>query len=404
MANVRRVKHESGAQAWRATITTLEGKRKSKNFTRKGDADAWMKANDGAATNGSSSMTMLQLAASHNRWFDGIVAAGERAMVTADGYDSHLRIHLKPDELAGATLDAIDAPAVQGFLDRLVERGSVNTARKVKKSLSAWSSYAVRKGWMKINPVDETKVIQRRRRKADQVYIPPKSDLVALLEAARSGPNPERDSAVAHVLMFAGLRISELLGMADDAVTLQRPGSNHKASGSLGVHERLCSRHVTLGEVKSDDGLRDLPMGPATAAAVRAWRVARGPSGVAMVRGVRVAGRLLPGPPDGSHGPFWAYSDFRRQCWAPMMLRAGLAEVVKTGAHNRIKVAFGPHTLRHVFASIQIENRVTPKRLQALMGHATLAMTMDLYGHLWTDPEGDQAMAEAGELAITSGT
>ena len=62
--------------------------------------------------------------------------------------------------------------------------------------------------------------------------------------------------------------------------------------------------------------------------------------------------------------------------------------------------AFGPHTLRHVAASLWIEQDVKPKKLQELLGHATLQLTMDLYGHLWTDPAGDDAIAQASERMI----
>jgi integrase len=92
------------------------------------------------------------------------------------------------------------------------------------------------------------------------------------------------------------------------------------------------------------------------------------------------------------------------------MERAGLIEKIpgKPAKDRNMRtlkvVAFGPHALRHVYASLQIESGVTPKKLQQLMGHATLAMTMDLYGHLWTDPVGDQALADAGERVMTSRT
>ena len=88
------------------------------------------------------------------------------------------------------------------------------------------------------------------------------------------------------------------------------------------------------------------------------------------------------------------------------MERAGLVETVqiKGAAADRPRrhkrPEFGPHTLRHVYASIQIENSVSPKRLQSLLGHADLAMTMDLYGHLWSDAAADEAMAEAVEKVI----
>lgn len=399
MAHVRKITHPSGETAWRATVRTLEGGRRSKNFPRKGDADAWVRANDGVGATGSQSMTLLDLARSHNRWFEGLVAAGERGQITADGYDSHLRIHVQPDEIARTRLADLGAPMVQGLLDRIIARtGSVESARRVKRSVSAWAEHGIRNGWIKINPVEGTKVVTRRRRKVeDKVVIPPKADLVALLAAAQTGPHPHRDAAIVHLLMFTGLRISELLGAADDALDLRR-----NTGGQFHVTERLCSRHVTLGPVKSDEGLRSVPVGPATAQACRTWRAARGPALTALWRGERTVGRLFPGPDAQRHGPFFSYADFRRLVWNPLLIRAGLAEVVKTGAHKRVKVAFAPHTLRHVYASTQIANEVTPKRLQALLGHATLAMTMDLYGHLWTDDAGDQSLAAAAERAITN--
>jgi integrase len=198
--------------------------------------------------------------------------------------------------------------------------------------------------------------------------------------------------------MFGGLRISELLGLADDAVIFPKS----VRGGRLEVRERLCSVHVTLGPVKTKTGLRDVPIGPGASGAVRAWRLARGPSVPFTVDGARKVGRLLPAPPGLRFGALWGYQDFRRELWMPLMQRAGLTQLQpdKNGKKRRL-VAFSPHTLRHVYASIQIESGVTPKRLQALMGHATLAMTMDLYGHLWSDPDGDQALVEAAERVIS---
>jgi integrase len=37
---------------------------------------------------------------------------------------------------------------------------------------------------------------------------------------------------------------------------------------------------------------------------------------------------------------------------------------------------------------------MNPKRIQKLMGHSTIAMTFDTYGHLFADAESDQRAAE----------
>jgi hypothetical protein len=52
------------------------------------------------------------------------------------------------------------------------------------------------------------------------------------------------------------------------------------------------------------------------------------------------------------------------------------------------------------YASLQIEQGVTPKRLQKLMGHTTLKLTLDTYGHLWPDKSADRARARAVENVL----
>jgi integrase len=61
---------------------------------------------------------------------------------------------------------------------------------------------------------------------------------------------------------------------------------------------------------------------------------------------------------------------------------------------------FSPYALRHTAASQWIEMNLLPKRIQALMGHTDLKMTMDTYGHLWQDPEADNEIAIGTERAF----
>jgi integrase len=59
------------------------------------------------------------------------------------------------------------------------------------------------------------------------------------------------------------------------------------------------------------------------------------------------------------------------------------------------------HDLRHFYASALIAANLNPKVIQARLGHATMAETMDTYGHLFPDAEDlgraavDQALAPA---------
>ena len=67
---------------------------------------------------------------------------------------------------------------------------------------------------------------------------------------------------------------------------------------------------------------------------------------------------------------------------------------------HKVGPAMGCHSLRHFFASWAIEQGFTPKRLQALLGHSSIQMTFDTYGHPFPSLEDDHAKFAAGELQI----
>ncbi|MDM8323461.1 tyrosine-type recombinase/integrase [Bifidobacterium pullorum] len=56
------------------------------------------------------------------------------------------------------------------------------------------------------------------------------------------------------------------------------------------------------------------------------------------------------------------------------------------------------HSLRHTYASIAIKAGADVKTLQAQLGHATAAMTLDVYAALW--PENLGTVADAVNTAI----
>jgi integrase len=108
-------------------------------------------------------------------------------------------------------------------------------------------------------------------------------------------------------------------------------------------------------------------------------------------------------------GGVWSYTNFRARFWVPLMNHCGLVTDEPADKHIRTYVKapaefraplFSPHMLRHVYASLQIEQGVTPKRFQKLIGHTTLKMTLDNYGHLWPDEDADRARARGVERMI----
>ncbi len=66
------------------------------------------------------------------------------------------------------------------------------------------------------------------------------------------------------------------------------------------------------------------------------------------------------------------YSNYRRRIWLPACAAAGLPGL-------RI------HELRHTAASLMINHGADPKLIQAQLGHSSITVTYDVYGHLFPD-------------------
>lgn len=54
------------------------------------------------------------------------------------------------------------------------------------------------------------------------------------------------------------------------------------------------------------------------------------------------------------------------------------------------------HVFRHTFATRAIEEGMQPQILKAILGHSSLAMTMDLYSHVLPDVKAEEMDKIAG--------
>jgi integrase len=64
------------------------------------------------------------------------------------------------------------------------------------------------------------------------------------------------------------------------------------------------------------------------------------------------------------------HSTFRQRRWLPALERAGVAPV-------------GIHVLRHSATAAMIAAGASPKAVQTVLGHASAAFTLTVYGHLF---------------------
>jgi integrase len=284
-------------------------------------------------------------------------------------------LHVRPF-LGHLKLAELTPGAVESFRTILVRNGRSRTmADRVVSGLGSILAEAMAGGRVARNVVREQAQHNRRRARVEKrhttrlqvgVDIPTKDEIRAMLDHA----GRLRPSLVTAV--FTGLRASELRGLTWDAVDLDR--------GVLTVRQRA-DRWRSMGAPKSDAAKREVPLAPVVLNTLREWKLAC----------PRFAGdgepRLWLVFPNGE-GRVQYHIDIHRRGLGPLQVAAGITTDPR---HPR----YGLHALRHAAASLFIEQGFSPKRVQALMGHSTIQMTFDVYGHLWPSAADDQvAMAQ----------
>ncbi len=162
--------------------------------------------------------------------------------------------------------------------------------------------------------------------------------------------------------IFTGLRASELRGLTWSDLDLDR--------GSLTVRQRA-DRWNRIGSPKSDAGKREIPLAPLVVNTLREWALACPKGELSLVF------------PNGD-GNIESLPNIHRRGLGPLQATAGITS-------DKDHPKYGLQSFRHAAASLFIEQGFTPKRVQALMGHSSIQVTFDTYGHLFPSQAEDQA-------------
>jgi integrase len=360
-------------EAWVADYTDGTGKRHIETFARKKDADAYaakvaVEVNAGTHVAPDSDLTIAAVA---EKWIKGVEAQG-RERSTVGQYRQHIKHHIAP-RIGGVKLAKLSRGHVERFRDSLLSgdaKLSPALARKVFVSFKSMLK-TVHCSHLAANVRISGSKRDKHRLEINR-DIPTPDEIKRLIAAA--APNPRLCTFV-KMAALTGLRASELRGLRWSDVDLK--------AGEVHVRQRA-DRFCNLGAPKTDSSRRTVPLGPDLVLALKEWRLAC---------------------PKGEHdlvfptkqGTVANYKNIMRAL-SPAMVKAGV--VTKKGEPK-----YALHAFRHFFASWCINPRdrggreLPPKVVQHWLGHTSIMMTMDTYGHLFRDSS-DRAEITASEKAL----
>lgn len=262
-------------------------------------------------------------------------------------YEGSLRKRVLP-ELGAFRLSEIARIDLQDFADRMLAEGlDPSTIKNTIMPLRAIYRRALNRGEITVNPTTGLELPAARGRR-DRVADPEEA---RLLIAAL----PPDDRAVWATALYAGLRRGELMALRWEDVDLD--GRRIRVARSWDPRER------TMGAPKSAAGARTVPM-------------------LAVLRTHLLEHRLRTGR---SEGFLFGADGTAPFSYSPVVARARRAWRDAELTH------IGLHECRHTFAALLIDARVTPKAISTFMGHASISITLDRYGHLLPGSENEAA-------------
>jgi integrase len=338
------------ASVWSA----VEQKRLRKTFPTLAEARAWRSEAQTAIRRGTlraPSQATLREAA--EAWLEGARIgsirnrSGDRYKPSViRSYETALRLRVLP-ELGKRKVSEIRRRDVQDLADRLLGDGlDPSTIRNTLMPLRAIFRRALARGDIAVNPTHGLE-LPAVRGKRDRIVSPHEAE--ALLAAL-----PERDRALWATALYGGLRRGELQALRWDDVDL--------ANGVIRV-ERAWDVQEGPIEPKSRAARRKVPIPAVLRDYLVEHRHGR-PGALGHVFG-RPDGKAFDGPTIDARA---------KGAWR----RAGLEPITL-------------HEARHTFASLMIAAGVNAKALATYMGHASVTITLDRYGHLMPGNEDEAA-------------
>lgn len=377
-------------EAWVVNYTDRQGKRRLKTFKAKKLADAFaarsrVEIDQGTHVADTASITVAQAA---EDWIKA-VGVGRNGRSAAEAstlrqYRTHIDLHINP-ELGTMKLSKLTGPKAATFRDHLLATMSRALAKKVLVSFKSIIREAQTRGNIVANPAAAVTIQSASDgRHKVEVQIPERAEIRAMLtrlDELASQSNAQRANAwrryrvLILTAVHTGMRASELRGLPWDAIDLK--------AGTIEVRQRA-DENGKIGSPKSTSSRRKISIPAPLVARLREWRAECPPGPLAMPNW---------------QGEVEALANIHTRAWKPLQVATG---IVRKGDKGKPVGKYRFHDLRHFRAAMLIADGANAKEVQAELGHASIVVTMDVYGSLFRDDGAEQQRRDRAERLASS--
>jgi integrase len=284
--------------------------------------------------------------------------------------EEHVRLRLIP-ALGSTRLTKLTPQQIQTvYAESLTQGLAPSTVRGMHLTLRNALGTAIEQGTLSRNPAQ---AVKKPRQMRHEMQVLNAVQARALIEAARG----ERLEALYLLALHTGMRQGELLGLR-----------------WKDVHLDLNSLHITttvswdatgyhFGEPKTKRSRRRIALSPAIVGALQAHRTRQEEE------------RLKVGAAWQDHG--LAFPTLLGTPQSPSNIRTRSLNRVLTRAHLPL-IRF--HDLRHTAATLALSANVNPKIVSEMLGHSSVAFTLDTYSHVLPTMQTDAAAVMDRVLAV----
>lgn len=244
---------------------------------------------------------------------------------------------------------------IQEFANHMREINS--QYKEYISNVSRIFDFAIKMDLMDANPVKKISVPRKKKNlSSKKINFFTKEELKIFLDYAKENES-SKVYTFFYVMANTGVRTGELLGLQWSAINFN--------TNTLEISQTLTrgkNRRLYLEEPKTKNSVRTIPLSDTTVAVLKEWRKHQLKEMLQLGFNTNSSNQLV-------------FSNIENNFIQLTQPRLWFQRITKRTSLP----ALSPHSLRHTFATILINQGVNPKTVSELLGHSSVFFTLDIY-------------------------